>query len=114
VEQLLDLSGKSDYLDHLCGESRLGSGLAIIRPPLLVFIQNNSTRIIDRTQFVISIRRKGYSSKINGRGNHDTDRIIKPSEGFSMCVPYLLKDGQYDNPEDFLFDIDSYNVTFRR
>lgn len=83
--------------------------------PLLVLIENNSSKTVNSIDFNIAVHRKGYSSDLADWGNYDSDKIIPSGQSFGNCWRYKLKseNERYNNPADLEFVIDYKYVQFQ-
>ena len=53
--------------------------------PLLIKVLNKSSKTISSINIGIDVTKNGFSSRINGYGSFDYDKIIKPEEGWGQC-----------------------------
>jgi len=83
--------------------------------PYLYFVKNEGPRTVERVRFTVEIRRRGYSSALNGYTAITEDKILKPGEGFERCFR-AVKDGEFDKfvkETDVDIVIKSKDVTFQ-
>lgn len=53
--------------------------------PLSIFVGNSSIKTISHISVDVKVSRLGYSNKINNYSSFDSDKLIKPNEGFQTC-----------------------------
>lgn len=64
--------------------------------PLLIGVVNNSSKTIEKISINIKVTKTGFSSKLNGWGNFDYDKIIKPGESWGLC--WSVNSADYGKP----------------
>lgn len=81
--------------------------------PYAYVIRNTGDTTVDKVDFSVEIKRKGYSNPLNSYTNLEDDKILKPGETRQMCFSAEKKD--YSGPltdADVEIEIVYKSVTF--
>ncbi len=60
--------------------------------PLSITVVNLSSKTIEHIGIRIKVTTKGFSSRLNSYGDFDSDKILKPNEGYRNCWVVLGSD----------------------
>jgi len=63
--------------------------------PYLYLVKNEGQRTVERVRFTVEIRRRGYSSALNGYTSITEDKILRPGDGIGGCFR-AVKEGEFD------------------
>lgn len=83
--------------------------------PYLYWVKNESQRTVEKVDFTVQIRRRGYSSALNRYTSLTEDKILRPGDEIGGCFR-AVKDGEFDKlvtETDVDIVIDFKIVTFQ-
>ena len=81
--------------------------------PYRYIILNESEKTIEKVDFSIGIRKKGFSNEINAYTNFNSYKILKPKEGLGNCFRVERADYKGDITDKDVDVVITYrNVTF--
>jgi len=72
--------------------------------PLLVIIQNESSKTVMKVEWNIGVYQHGYSTDLAGHSNYTSDKILKPGEKWQRC---------YTLPGDIASRVDQAGLEYR-
>lgn len=81
--------------------------------PLSIFVGNISNKTIEHISVYVKVTNLGYSNKINDYSSFDSDKLIKPKEGFQAC--WKVNSTEYNETLDgdnMAVVLESFNVNF--
>lgn len=65
--------------------------------PLLIRIENNSTKKVMNVDVSVTVTKVGRSTKLNNYHNFESDVILEPSKSAAFC--YAVYDDSFSNPQ---------------
>jgi uncharacterized membrane protein len=77
--------------------------------PISVGFLNDTNKTINRISFILSSKREGFSSNIS-TSYLDSDKILKPNEGYVNCWSLSSYDLQYGKLKDYKISDLKWNV----
>lgn len=94
-------------------------GNPCIRPefPLHIHVVNRSTKTITNMSISVEITKQGFSTRLNNYDSFDSDRILRPGEGWFDCYAPISKDSSYREKyildgKDMIVKVTHFSPTF--
>lgn len=83
--------------------------------PYLYWVKNESQNTVDKVEFTVEVRKRGYSSALNSYTSITEDKILKPGDEIGGCFR-AMKDGEFGKlvtEADVDIVVTFKNVTFQ-